>query len=318
MRRTKETSVTESSSKAKVEVTIGVCVKNSEKTIGRAIQSVVDQDYPSELMEVVVVDGDSKDRTLSIVTKTLSKGGRNVRIYSDRGGGLGKARQIVVENAHGSYIIWVDGDVVLLKDLVKRHVEFLRKNPRVGVAVGEYVNLGGTLVASLQSLRKHAVYSGHTPKRGVPPPDANGAIYLVQAVRDVGGFDQNIKGAGEDLDLIMRIVRNGWLFCLNRRAKFRHAFKDTWRDLWAEQFWFGYGHHYLKHKHKDLISLWRSAPPLSFPFGLKRASDAYRLTSKKKSFLLPLLFLFENVGMWCGFMRGHLNHYVPRESDNEA
>jgi len=296
--------------KRKIQVTIGVCVKNSEKTIRHAIEGIINQEYPSELMEVIVVDGGSKDRTLPILTSILSKAGKHVQIYFDQGRGLGTARQIVVDNCHAPYIIWVDGDVVLLKDSVKRHVEFMEENPRVGVALGEYVNVGETLVASLQSLRKHAKYR-RSALRNLPPPDptTNGAIYRVEAVRQVGGFDQKIAGAGEDLDLTTRILQNGWLFCLNERMKFYHFFKDTWSSLWLEQVWFGYGERYLRHKHKGLVRLWSKPPPISFLDGLRTASDAYKLTCEKKSFLLPLLFVFQNMGVWYGFARGYLHQY---------
>ena len=47
-------------------VTIGICVKNTEKTILDAINSILEQDYPTDLMEIIFVDDGSEDRTLSI------------------------------------------------------------------------------------------------------------------------------------------------------------------------------------------------------------------------------------------------------------
>jgi cellulose synthase/poly-beta-1,6-N-acetylglucosamine synthase-like glycosyltransferase len=38
------------------EVTIGVCVRNCEDYIEDAIRSILDQDFPHELMEVIFVD----------------------------------------------------------------------------------------------------------------------------------------------------------------------------------------------------------------------------------------------------------------------
>lgn len=51
------------------KVTVGLCVKNSEKTVKDTVDSIIKQKYLPNLMEIIVVDGDSKDRTLSIVTE---------------------------------------------------------------------------------------------------------------------------------------------------------------------------------------------------------------------------------------------------------
>jgi len=43
--------------------TIGVCVRNCEATIKEVINSIINQDFPHELMEVIIVDDGSEDRT---------------------------------------------------------------------------------------------------------------------------------------------------------------------------------------------------------------------------------------------------------------
>ncbi|MEM5867131.1 MAG: glycosyltransferase [Candidatus Aenigmatarchaeota archaeon] len=41
---------------------------------------------------------------------------------------------VVVKNASGKYIIWVDCDMILPKDHVQKQVEFMEQNPKVGIA----------------------------------------------------------------------------------------------------------------------------------------------------------------------------------------
>ena len=55
-----------------VKVTIGFCVKNAEQTVRDAIRSILKQDFPHEMMELIIVDGYSKDKTLSIIQNELS------------------------------------------------------------------------------------------------------------------------------------------------------------------------------------------------------------------------------------------------------
>ena len=58
----------------KPKVTLGICARNAEKSIALALKSVIRQDFPHELMEIVFVDDGSEDNTLKIVEFCESKG----------------------------------------------------------------------------------------------------------------------------------------------------------------------------------------------------------------------------------------------------
>jgi len=288
--------------KTKITVTVGLCIKNSEKTVKKAVESIINQKYPTELMEIIVVDGGSKDRTMSIVTRMISKIDIPTKVYFDEGKGLGAARQIVVDNANGKYILFVDGDVEVPNDFVQRQVDFMEKNSRVGIAVGKYMYKEGTLIATLQNL-----YSYMTEFVG-----NDATIYRAEALRQVSGFDENIKGAFEDLDIMARLRVRGWELHINEKAKFYHNPRENWGALWIEQEWSGYGGHYFRHKHRDSITpftLWQKVPLITFVGTLKLAIKAYKSLHQSKSFLMPFLFSFRTVPWWFGFARSHINGY---------
>jgi len=60
-------------------------VKNCETLIGNAIASVVAQDFPHGLMELIVVDGYSEDKTLAIIKESLDKTDLRIDGLSDIG-----------------------------------------------------------------------------------------------------------------------------------------------------------------------------------------------------------------------------------------
>jgi len=121
----------------KTVVTIGVCVRNSASTIREAIESIISQDFPHELIEIIFVDDESEDNTLSVIQEYVSRINILAKVFKSSWKGLGHARQIVVGNAEGEYIVWVDGDIVLSKDFIRKQVEFMEQYPKVGIAKGK-------------------------------------------------------------------------------------------------------------------------------------------------------------------------------------
>lgn len=301
------------SSGPNIKVTIGLCVKNAERTIHDCLKSIVNQSYPKELVTIIVVDGKSKDKTVEIAKEQLLYSGIASKFYSDNGAGLGLARQIVFENTNDQYIAWIDGDATILEDFVEKQVEFIEKNPRVCVATGAYTHKRNThtsLPASLESIDKYVgsvVDASAQEDHGIPPNDTS--IYRVEAMNQVGGFDTNIRGASEDVDIITRMRKLGWTVAINKEAKYYVFPRASWQSVWLERVWFGYGEHLLGHKHKDLHVCMYHIPAVNFYVGIKKGIKAYRLTSEKKSFLLPVSDVFATIAWWYGFIKAHAEGY---------
>jgi glycosyltransferase involved in cell wall biosynthesis len=292
-----------------MNITVGVCVKNSERTIQGTIDGILNQKYPREQMQVIIVDGCSTDRTLPIIKNMASEMNMPVEILSDKGKGLGAARQMVVDNAKGDYIIFVDGDVELQEDFVQKQVDFMEKNPKVATAVGRYMFKEGNLLSTVWSLVCHG-----TPPVGTEGTD--GTIFRLEALRQVEGFDENIRGAAEDTDVIIRIRKEGWTLSGNEEAQFYHNCRQSLKEFWKEQAWIGSGSHYLNHKHGCLNPLWRRLPAGSLRYGLELAIKSYRSTNRKTSFLIPPLLMFGKIAWWFGFIKAHFDgygHERPRE-----
>jgi glycosyltransferase involved in cell wall biosynthesis len=299
-----------------VKVTVGLCVKNAEATIKDALESVLNQDFPQESMELLVVDGCSQDKTLLIVRDKLKNANIKSKILNENHG-LGHARQMVVDNARGEYIVWVDGDMILAMDYISKQLEFMEQHPNVGIAGGEFGEFSGrTLCAALENLVYVSVSSMQTRKKKIFSRQGEqhrfigteGSIYRVKAVRQVDGFDTNMKGAGEDVDVAFRINRAGWE--LERTdAIFFESCRESWKDLWNQYLWYGYGGHYISHKSKQLTPLYEMTPLLGFLVGIVYSLIAYRISKRKISFLIAFHYAFKRIAWCAGFIKGHLDNY---------
>ncbi|MHA1834033.1 MAG: glycosyltransferase [Candidatus Baldrarchaeia archaeon] len=287
-------------------VTVGVCVRNCASTIREAIESIMAQDYPHELMEVIFVDDGSEDETISIIKENAPKMNMKVMIFSHKWRGLGFSRNIVVDNANGDYIVWVDGDMRISRDYVKHQVELMERNPSIGIVKGSYgLSNSKKIVSFLEDVPFFVLSRRNANKYIEKCLGAGGAIYRVNAIKEVGGFDNDIKGAGEDIDIEYRIRKAGWSIYVSS-VVFYERRPRTWGDLWRKYFWYGYGLRSVIYKNKN-NRLYYMTPLAGFFAGLLYSFDAYRLTRRKIVFLLPIHFTYKMSAWWVGFIRNHLN-----------
>lgn len=293
------------------KLTLGLCVKDIEATIAYAMKSILEQDFPHESMELIVVDGHSKDETLQIIKKYLSTTDITSRFFFENKG-LGFARQIVVDNALGDYVVWVDGDIVLTRDYVRKQVGFMERNPAVGIGRAKY---GIWPESGPIAYLENVPFVVETSKYGKSVPlgicGTEGAIHRVKAMRQVGGFDVNIKGAAEDVDLARRILAVGWAAEVTN-ATFYELCRETWRDLWNEYCWWGYGGHFSFHKAMDMSMPLKMSPLGGFLAGCLRFPAAYKLTRRKLLLLLPFHYALKRLAFCYGFTKAHAEGYGHR------
>ncbi len=91
-------------------VSIVTPVYNSEEVLGSCLQSIREQDYPQDKIEIIIVDGDSADNTLEIarqfeVDKILTN--------PLKAGEAGKA--IGINTASNEIIAFIDSNNILLE-----------------------------------------------------------------------------------------------------------------------------------------------------------------------------------------------------------
>jgi glycosyltransferase involved in cell wall biosynthesis len=300
----------------KPKVTIGVCVRNCEGYIEEAIDSILNQDFPHELMEIIFIDDDSEDNTLSIIREYTSQIDIPAKVFHTPWKGLGHARNMVIANAQCGFILWVDGDMVLSRDFVRKLVEFMDQHSDVGIAKGrQALKPGKNLLATLEAFSRAAgrMVNYQSEKGRLKSLGTGGSIYRIEVIKQIGGFDENLRGYCEDWDIEIRARTAGWSLCAidaNFLDYERHGL--TWKNLWRRYWVRGYYTHYFLHKKRGMLKHYRMLPSAAFISGILHAFTLFKLTRRKAVFLLPFQSLFKMTAWYIGFIRSHLDSYAPK------
>lgn len=120
---------------------------NSEKTIRESLESIKRQNYPEKFLEVLVIDGGSKDQTVKIAKKYNSVVLKNVKKQQEY------AKTIGLHSAKGDIAVFLDSDEVFAENgTIKKIVDAITKEktlivlssgyrrPKNSSSVNDYIN----------------------------------------------------------------------------------------------------------------------------------------------------------------------------------
>jgi len=98
-------------------VSIQIPTYNSERTLRGTLEAIKKQNYSN--IEVIIVDGYSKDQTLKIA------GEYNCRVIMCRGG-LMEARIVGIKKSKGRYVLFIDSDQIIHQASIEKAIEKIK------------------------------------------------------------------------------------------------------------------------------------------------------------------------------------------------
>lgn len=144
-------------------VSVAIPTFNSAKTLRKTLLSLKKQTYKN--IEIIVADGYSTDKTVQIAKKY----GANICFGKE----LAKARYEALRVAKGEYLLQLDSDQFIGKDIIQKCVDLcLKSGASVVVLHEESLVRHNTLIEKLLSYDKHIVSTSNDidPKFGAAIP----------------------------------------------------------------------------------------------------------------------------------------------------
>lgn len=107
------------------KITIIIPVYNSEKYIGRCLDSVISQSYTD--FKILVVNDGSKDNSQQIINEYKSKYPEKIISIEQENKGVAVTRNESIKKAMGKYIMFIDNDDFIDKDYIKTYISTIEK-----------------------------------------------------------------------------------------------------------------------------------------------------------------------------------------------
>jgi glycosyltransferase involved in cell wall biosynthesis len=252
-------------------ISVVTTVRNEEAHLGRLLDSLVAQEGP---FEIVLVDAESRDRTVAIAEQFARDHPGLLRIFC-RDGSRGVGRNEGVREARGAFVAFIDGDC--FADSQWLHTLRAALAPR-SVVAGQTIAVGKPKYGQLERVE---LYQGGSD---VTYPSCNLAYDRALFLR-LDGFDPRFITA-EDIDLNLRAVDAGASIRYLPAAVVYHHMRENFVRFLYQAFWNGYGRKQLTEKHGNLWGRYRVRRLLS---GQKGPIAWARLTAAFAGYLFRVV-----------------------------
>ncbi len=214
-------------------LTVVIPVKNGGRAFERCLRGLRDSDPDGITYELVVVDDGSTDGSGD---RAREFGARVIRHESPRGPAA--ARNTGAKAASGPIVFFLDADVVLRPDTIRRVLHHFARDPGLAALFGSYDDHPEApgLVSRYRNLLHHYVHQQGDFDQDARPAHTFwtgcGAIRR-EAFLDVGGFDPLLyrRPAIEDIELGYRLTRAGHRIILARDIQVTHLKRWTLRSI---------------------------------------------------------------------------------------
>lgn len=240
-------------------------IRNEAGYIRESLQSVLDQDYPAGLAEILIVDGMSTDRTREIVLEMAAQN-PNIRLIDNPGLIVPIGMNIALQQAQGDIIVRVDGHCVIQKDYVRHCVDYLTNTDADGVG-GPMETIGETVMAQAiaQAMSSPFGVGGSAFRtikdRTMYVDTVAFPAYKRETIQRTGLYDEELV-RNQDDEYNFRLRELGGRILMTPDIRSRYYSRSSLKSLWRQYKQYGFWKVRVMQKHPKQMSLRQFVPPV--------------------------------------------------------
>lgn len=189
-----------------------IAARNEEMVVGNLVESLKQQDYPQELLDIIVIPNNCTDATRDVAEKAGAKIFECQRAIKSKGDVLREFFDHILaeENDYDGFCIF-DADNIVDKNFVAEMNNELCRGAKIAQGYRDSKNPRDTIISSCYSIYYYIVNRFHNHARSVLNVSAmiNGSGFMVskQLMQEMGGwFTQTMT---EDIEFTTKCVLRG-------------------------------------------------------------------------------------------------------------
>lgn len=278
--------------------------RNEAGYIEKAIGTILQSDYPGELIEVLVVDGMSTDGTKEIVNKLAEKDNR-IRLLDNPKQVVPSAMNIGISRARGEYIIRIDCHSTFAPDYISKCIEV---SQRTGADnVGGYIETlpgADTLIAKAIAKATSSRFGVGNSSFRLSGPEKEVdtvpfGVFQKELFEKVGLYDERLV-RNQDIELNSRIRKAGGRIFISPEIKLGYFNRATYSGLLQQSFSNGFWNPYTIRLTGGGLSI-RHFVPLIFVAALIALAAGALFFWLFKWMLLSYILIYLIVGLFFSF-----------------
>jgi cellulose synthase/poly-beta-1,6-N-acetylglucosamine synthase-like glycosyltransferase len=240
-------------------ISVVIPMRNGQRSIGACLDAILAQDYPRDLVEILVVDGASSDGSRAVVESYHSRHGQ-IRLLHNPAGSIPAGLNVGIRASRGAVIARVDARTLLSPDYLRVGVDLLRRSGASNVGgpvravTGRY--WGRVLALVTQSrfgMGGAAVRYGDGDSREVDTVYLG--LYPRSVLEQIGLYDEEMLRDQDD-ELNFRVRARGGRVLLSPGLQTEYLISPSIRRFASQNFLYGYWKVRVCQKHPAMAS-WR-------------------------------------------------------------
>ena len=254
------------------QVTIIIPILNEERFIAKCLDSVIAQSYPLEYMDIVVVDGGSKDKTWEIVQEYHKKY-ENIRLLHNPGRIQSIAFNIGVKESSAPYIVRLDAHALYHERYIELCVKRLEEDSQRGNVGGMWniVPQNSSIWAETNAILNYSKFGigGASFRVGAEAGNVDTVPFGAfprRVIEEIGGMREDLP-RGEDNEFNSRIKKAGYNIYFNPEIVCTYFARPTLKASAKQMYANGESIGILHYIDREAIGL-RHMIPLIFVVGL--------------------------------------------------
>ncbi len=221
-------------------VTVIAPCRNEVTFIKNTLNSVLQSDYPADLIEFFVVDGMSNDGTRGIVEEMARRDSR-IKLLDNPAKIVPTAMNIGIKAAKGEYIVRIDCHAKFPLDYISKCIEVSHKTGADNVG-GYWTTLPGAdtpVAKAIASATSCGFGVGNSIFRLNGPECEVDTVpfgtYRKELFDRIGLYDERLV-RNQDIELNSRIRKNGGKIVISPEIKLSYYNRSTYTGIWQQSF----------------------------------------------------------------------------------